>query len=44
MKSLTLNNKKYPEKVTIVDDADYELVSQHKWYLLDSHKNRGGAQ
>ena len=39
MKTLSLFNKKHPEKVTIIDDADYELVSQHNWWLLDSNKN-----
>jgi hypothetical protein len=32
MKEIELHSKKYPGLVALVDDADYELVSAHRWH------------
>ncbi len=39
--TIPLNNKKNPELCAIIDAADYDLVSKHRWYYME--KKRGGA-
>lgn len=41
-KSITipLNSKKYPGLVAVIDEADYELVSQFKWHPRKSGDGR----
>ena len=36
MKTVVLRGKKAAGRVALVDDRDYELVSQHKWYVRES--------
>lgn len=42
MKSVLLNGKKAAGRVTLVDDADYDLVTQYKWHV--DERSRGNRR
>ena len=37
MKEIQLSSKKYPGHFALVDDEDFDRVSQYKWHLLNSN-------
>jgi len=38
MKEIILNGKKAAGRVALVDDEDYQLVSQYKWHILEEKR------
>lgn len=44
MKTVPLNGKKAAGRVALVDDEDYDLVMQHRWWVQEdaSARHRGG--
>lgn len=40
MKTVPLRGKKAAGRVVIVDDGDYDLVMQHKWYVKETKRPR----
>lgn len=42
MKTVQLNGAKAAGRVVLVDDEDYELVSQYRWYVFEKEERPGG--
>lgn len=42
MKTVPLGGKKAAGRVALVDDEDYELVSQYRWHVLEKVRPSGG--
>lgn len=39
MKTITINSQKHGTKTVLIDDEDFDLVSQYSWHILLSHGN-----
>lgn len=42
MKTVPLGGKKAAGRVTLVDDEDYDLVVQHRWFVLEEPRSSSG--
>lgn len=41
MRTVTLGGRKARGRVALVDDADYELVSRHRWHVVEHDRGPG---
>lgn len=41
MRTITLGGRKAQGRVALVDDADYELVSRHRWHVFEQDRGPG---
>jgi hypothetical protein len=41
MRTIALGGKKARGRVALVDDSDYKIVAQHRWYLTEANASPG---